>query len=109
MPIVVLAKRGGASSTAVGVMLAIAAGGGLLGAMLAPRLQRTLSARMVLIGENWVMALGIPLMLATGDALLLGLIMAAIELITPVTNSATGPLSTDHYAAWAVFRLAYGW
>ena len=88
--IVVLAKRGGASSTAVGVMLAIAAGGGLLGAMLAPRLRRTLSARMVLIGENWVMALGIPLMLATGDALLLGLIMAAIELITPVTNSATG-------------------
>jgi predicted MFS family arabinose efflux permease len=85
--IVVLATRGGASSATVGVMLAIAAGGGLLGAMLAPRLQRTLSARMVLIGENWVMALGIPLMLATGDPLLLGLIMAAIELITPVTNS----------------------
>jgi predicted MFS family arabinose efflux permease len=85
--IVVLATRGGASSATVGVMLAIAAGGGLLGAMLAPRLHRTLSARMVLIGENWVMALGIPLMLATGDPLLLGLIMAAIELITPVTNS----------------------
>ena len=71
--IVVLAKREGASSAAVGVMLAIAAGGGLLGAMLAPRLQRTLSPRMVLIGENWVMALGHPMMLVTGDPLLLGL------------------------------------
>lgn len=85
--IVVLAKRGGASSAAVGVMLAIAAGGGLLGAMLAPRLQRTLSPRAVLIGENWVMTLGIPLMLVTDEPLALGLIMAAIELITPVTNS----------------------
>jgi MFS family permease len=85
--IVVLAKHGGASSAAVGLMLGIAAAGGLLGAMLAPRLQRTLSPRTVLIGENWMMALAIPLMLATGDPLLLGLIMAAIELITPVTNS----------------------
>ena len=34
--IVVVAKSGGASSAAVGVMLAIAAAGGLLGAMLAP-------------------------------------------------------------------------
>jgi predicted MFS family arabinose efflux permease len=85
--IVVLAKQGGASSAALGAMLAVAAGGGLLGAILAPRLQWRLSARAVLIGENWVMALAIPLMLATTDALLLGLIMAAIELITPVTNS----------------------
>lgn len=85
--IVVVAKSGGASSAAVGVMLAIAAAGGLLGAMLAPRLQRRLSPRMALIGESWAMALGIPLMLVTDDALVLGIIMAAIELITPVTNS----------------------
>ena len=42
---------------------------------------------MALIGESWAMALGIPLMLVTDDALVLGIIMAAIELITPVTNS----------------------
>jgi MFS family permease len=85
--VVVLAKRHGASAGLVGAMLGIAAGGGLLGALLAPRLQRRLSARAVLIGENWVLALAIPLLLIAHNALLLGLIVAAAELITPVTNS----------------------
>lgn len=55
--VVVLAKRHGASSATVGVMLGIAAAGGLLGAILAPRLQRRLSPRMVLMSETWVFAL----------------------------------------------------
>ncbi len=57
--IVVLAKRHGASSALVGVMLGIAAAGGLLGALLAPMLQRRLSARLVLIGETCVIALSL--------------------------------------------------
>jgi predicted MFS family arabinose efflux permease len=85
--VVVLARRYGASSALVGVMLGIAAAGGLTGALLAPRLQRRLSARFVLIGENWAIALAIPLLLVARSALLLGLILAAAELITPVTNS----------------------
>ena len=85
--IVVLAKHGGASSTLVGVMLGIAAAGGLLGALLAPFLQRRLSARSVLIGESWVLALAIPLLLVAADPLLLGLVVAAAELVTPVTNT----------------------
>ena len=85
--VVVLAKRSGAPPALIGVMLGIAAGGGLLGALLAPRLQRHLSARAVLIGENWVLALSLPLLLVAHNALLLGAIVAAAELITPVTNS----------------------
>jgi MFS family permease len=85
--IVVLAKHGGASSALVGVMLGIAAGGGLLGALLAPSLRRRLSARAVLIGESWVLALSIPLLLVAEDPLLLGLVVALAELITPVTNT----------------------
>ena len=85
--IVVLAKRHGASSALVGVMLGIAAGGGLVGALLAPRLQRRLSARAVLMGESWVLALSIPLLLVTRNALLLGLVVAVAELVTPVTNT----------------------
>jgi MFS family permease len=85
--VVVLAKRHGASSALVGLMLGIAAGGGLLGALLAPSLQRRLSVRSVLIGENWALTLSIPLLLLARNALLLGTILAAAELITPVTNS----------------------
>lgn len=85
--IVVLAKQHGASSAQVGVMLGIAATGGLIGALLAPGLQRQLSPRSVLIGENWLIALAIPLLLFADNVFLLGMIVAVAELITPVTNS----------------------
>jgi hypothetical protein len=85
--VVVLARRGGASPALVGVMLGIAAGGGLLGALLAPALQGRLSPRIVLAAENWAIALAVPLLLLTREAVLLGLIVAGAELITPVTNS----------------------
>ncbi len=85
--IVVLARHHGASSALIGVMLALAAGGGLLGALVAPSLQRRLTVRTALVGESWVLALAIPLLLIAHDALLIGVIMAAAELITPVTNS----------------------
>jgi len=85
--VVLLAKQDGASPAAIGVMLGIAAGGGLIGAGLAPSLRRRLSPRLVLIGESWMIALAIPLLLLAHSALLLGLILAAAELMTPVTNS----------------------
>ncbi len=85
--VVVIAKQHGASSALVGAMLGIAAGGGFVGALLAPTLLRRLSARMVLIGENWMIALSIPWLLIVHNAIVLGLIVAAAELVTPVTNS----------------------
>jgi MFS family permease len=85
--VVVLAKRHGASPALVGLMLGIAAAGGLLGALLAPAFQRRLTARVALVGESWVLALSIPLLLVVHQALLIGVIIAAAELITPVTNS----------------------
>ena len=85
--IVVVAKHHGASPALVGLMLGIAAAGGLLGALLAPAFQRRLSARVALVGESWVLALSIPLLLIVHEALLIGAIIAAAELITPVTNS----------------------
>jgi predicted MFS family arabinose efflux permease len=85
--VVVLARRHGASSALIGLMLGIAAAGGLLGALLAPAFQRRLTARVALVGESWVLALSIPLLLVVHEALLIGAIMAAAELITPVTNS----------------------
>ena len=68
-------------------MLGIAAAGGLVGALLAPTLVRRLSPRLALVGENWMLALSLPWLLVVHNALLLGLIVAAAELVTPVTNS----------------------
>ena len=85
--IVVLAKGHGAPPALIGLMLAVAAGGGLVGALLAPRLQHRLSARAALLGESWLLVLSIPLLLVVRAPLLLGAIVAAAELITPVTNS----------------------
>lgn len=84
---VLLAKRHGSSSALVGVMLALGAGGGVLGAALASRLQRRLSARFVLIGENLMLVATIPWLLLTDQPLLIGLLLAAGIVITPVTNS----------------------
>jgi MFS family permease len=85
--IVVLARRHGASPAEIGLMLGIAAAGGLTGALLAPALQRRVTARQVLIGESWVLALTVPLMAVVHPALALGAILAVAELVTPVTNS----------------------
>ncbi len=85
--IIVLARSNGASPALIGVMLAVMAAGGLLGALLAPALQHRLPARVVLIAENWAIALALPLLLLARNALLLGTIAAAALLVTPVTNS----------------------
>jgi MFS family permease len=116
--IVVLAKRHGASSALVGLMFAIVAGGGLLGALLAPAVQRRLRPRHVLIGETWLLALVLPLLLLAHNALLLGLIVAAAELVTPVSNSIVVgyrvALTPDRLqgrvqAAATLFAFSAGW
>ncbi len=116
--VVILARRHGASAGLVGVMLGIAAAGGLIGALLAPALQRRVSPRFALVGESWAMAVAIPLLLLTHAALLLGVILAAAELLTPVTNSfVVGfrvALAPDHLqgrvqAASTMLSFSAGW
>jgi len=116
--VVLLAKRHGASSSLVGVMLGIGVAGGLLGAAIAPRLQRHLSPRSSLIGENVMLVLAVPLLLAAHNAGLIGVILAASLLVTPVSNSIVfgyrARLVPDHLrgrvqAASALITLSAGW
>lgn len=85
--VVLLAKRHGASSSLVGVMLGIGAAGGLLGALVAARAQRHISARFSIIAENLMLVLAVPFLLLAHNALVIGVILAASILVTPVTNS----------------------
>lgn len=83
---ILLAKRHGASSGAVGAMFAIVGAGGLLGALVAGALRRALSPRAALVGASWLMSLVLPLLFVTHLAALIGLIVAACEFPTPLAN-----------------------
>jgi MFS family permease len=84
---ILLAKRHGASSAAVGAMFAIVGAGGLLGAILATPLRRRLSARATVIAQYCLLAATLPLLLVAHAAPLIGLVVAAGEFLTPLTNS----------------------
>jgi predicted MFS family arabinose efflux permease len=115
---ILLAKRHGASSAAVGMMFAIVGAGGLLGAILATPLRRRLSARATVIAQNWLLAATLPLLLVAHAAALIGLVVAVGEFLTPVANaSVVGPrvaLTPDELrgrvqAAATTLTMAFGW
>lgn len=85
--VVLLAHRDGASAELIGAMLAIGAGGGLLGTLLAPALQRRLAPRRAAIVEVAVVAAVLPLLLAAHHAVLYGMVVAAAELAAPTVNA----------------------
>jgi predicted MFS family arabinose efflux permease len=84
---ILLAKHHGASSAAVGAMFAIVGAGGILGAILAGSIRRRLTARSVIAGEQWVLVTSVLLLLLVHNALLIGVLVAAAEFGTPITNS----------------------
>jgi predicted MFS family arabinose efflux permease len=115
---ILLAKHHGASSAAVGAMFAIVGVGGLLGAVIAGPARRRLSARAVIVGEGWLLLLCVLLMLVARSALLLGLLVAAAEFATPVSNSLVAgsrvAVTPDHLqgrvqAVSATIAMSLGW
>jgi predicted MFS family arabinose efflux permease len=84
---ILLAKHHGASSAAVGAMFAIVGAGGFLGAILAGPVRRRLTPRAVIAGEEWVLLGSVLLLFLVHNALLIGLLVAAAELVTPTGNS----------------------
>jgi predicted MFS family arabinose efflux permease len=84
--IVVLAQHQGATSTAIGVMLGIYSGGGLIGALAASRLHRHVTPKAVIIGINWIWAALLPLLALTSNPLQIGAIGAACAFVGPLWN-----------------------
>jgi predicted MFS family arabinose efflux permease len=82
-----LAHRDHASASEIGVMFTIMSAGGLLGAILAGPLCRTLSARALIVAGPWL-AVGVLLMLlVVRNPLLIGLVVACAEFAAPATNA----------------------
>jgi predicted MFS family arabinose efflux permease len=87
---ILLAKQHGASAATVGVMLAIVGVGGLLGALCAGLIRRALTPRTMIIAEELLLIGAVLALLLVHDALLIGVLIAAADLVTPAVNSVVG-------------------
>jgi MFS family permease len=74
LTLVLVAKHQGASAALVGVMLAVASAGGLLGAIAAPRLQRSVSRRAIVVGYSWLGVAVLGALLTMPPPLVLGIL-----------------------------------
>jgi MFS family permease len=117
--LVVLAKRHGASSSLIGVMFAVIAAAGLLGALLASsRAASRISVAGAVRLDTWTTALLMPLLLIAQGTLFTAVIVALIEFPAPLVNSAVeglrGTLAPEHlqgrvHAAAGTLSQSLGW
>ena len=85
-------QRGGA--TAVGVSLSVAAGGGIIGAALAPRVQRRLSVRTILLATGLIRVQLLMGFALTTEPVLMGALLAGYILVSPVASTALATART---------------
>lgn len=86
--VIVAATNHGAPAAQVGVMFAIAGGGGMLGALAAPRLSRGIrSLRLVAAGAVWVAVPFVALTAATSNPFLLGTLLGLTLSVWPLYHA----------------------
>jgi MFS family permease len=82
-----IARRHGASSAAIGGAFAIVGVGGLVGAAIANPLRRRVTARVAVLAEPWFYALLTPLLLVAHTPLTIGLVIATMFLPLRLSTS----------------------
>ena len=85
--LVVLAKERDVPSGEIGIMAAMLGVGGLLGALLAPTLQKAMSPFLSIAGVFWVLTVLTPLAVFIDNGYLLGLLFAGMALLPPTANT----------------------
>lgn len=88
--VIVLATEHGLPPALVGVMLATAGLGGVLGSLIAPRFQRTLSPRDVVIGATLAWAIVFPLATGTTNPFVFGFAWGTAALVGAIWNVVLG-------------------
>jgi predicted MFS family arabinose efflux permease len=115
---ILLAKQHGASSMTIGLMLAIIGGGGMLGALAATTVRQAATPRALIRTEQWLLLALVLALLLIRVPLVIGLLIAAAEFITPAVNSvvagarvAATPdrLQGRVQAASTMFAMSLGW
>jgi MFS family permease len=95
LALIVRANELGASPALIGAMLAIAGAGALVGALVAPAVQRRIPAKAVILGSLWFWTVGAFVLVLLRDAVLLGVAFGAIATTGPAFNVV---LSSYRYA-----------
>jgi len=86
--VIVIAREQGASSTAIGLLLAGFGVGGVLGSLAAPWFQRRLPMKAIVIGANWVWALALPWVGSIDNLVVLAVLLALMAFVGPLWNVA---------------------
>jgi hypothetical protein len=98
--VIVLARQQHAPPFAIGAIFAIGAGGGVLGSLLAPWVQRRFSLAGVIAGTSWLRAGFWILYLAAPNAAVLGIVTALLFTTVPVSivvgNGYRAAIVPDH-------------
>jgi predicted MFS family arabinose efflux permease len=84
---IVQAQRHDVHPSLIGAMIAAVGIGGLLGSLAAPRIQRQLHTRVVVLGTLWLDALLIFLLVPTANPIWFGAVFATIGFLGPIWNS----------------------
>ncbi len=84
--LIVLGQRLHASSVSIGLIFTIAGIGGVLGAIVAPFIQKRFTFAQVIIASSWVFGLATPLYLIAPNVFVLGVITAVAFITGPIYN-----------------------
>lgn len=85
--IIVLAQGRGVPSSEIGVMAAMLGVGGVVGALIAPRLVSLLSPHLCIAGVFWALTLLAPLAVFVHNGYLMGVLFAGMALLAPTANT----------------------
>ena len=85
--LLLIARQHGAPPSLIGIMFAISAVGGLIGALLAPRFQRRFGYAQVIIATTWLQAIAIPFIAVVKNVYLLGALGAVSFMAAPIYNT----------------------
>lgn len=85
--LIVIARHQGAAPATIGLMFSIGSVGGILGAALAPRIQKRFGFGQVIIATVWISAALWPLFAVAPNPLLLGLIAFGLFATGPIYNA----------------------
>jgi MFS family permease len=88
--VILLAQQRGVPSGEIGVMAAMFGVGGVLGALVAPRLHRAVSPYLSIIGVFWALTLLTPVAIFVNSGYLMGGLLAAMAFLAPTANTTIG-------------------
>lgn len=88
--VILLAQQRGVPSGEIGIMAAMFGVGGVLGALVAPRLHRALSPYLSIIGVFWALTVLTPVAIFVDSGYLMGGVLAAMAFLAPTANTTIG-------------------